>query len=256
MNECLSRAATALGGVMQAELSAEAQRWFLAALARDPLNVEALTGLARTCQHLVSQPWWGGDSRAVSMAFDLGSEAVALAPGNARAKYAQGMLCSAAGQLQEAAQAFQQALAMDPGLGIAHGFAGYNEAFLGRAGETLPAIERAMRLNLTDRRQSIFFFGGFAELLLGRTEAAIALLHKSLERNPSYGATQLFLMAALALAGQSSQAARAADTFREQYPEYRASALEQQWLWRSTSATYRAQIHPLLERIRTLGVAA
>jgi len=63
-------------------------------------------------------------------------------------------------------------------------------------------------------------------------------------------------MAALALAGRPSEAARVAAAFNKQYPEYRASTLEQQWLWRSTSATYRAQIHPLLERIRTLGVAA
>jgi adenylate cyclase len=256
VNECLSRAAAALGGVMRAELSAEAQRWFLAALARDPRNVEALTGLALTCQHLVSQPWWWGDSRAVAMASDLGREAVALAPGHAPAKCTHGMLCSAAGLLQEAAQAFQQALAMDPGLAYAHGWAGHNAAFLGRAGETLPAVERALRLDRSNRRQSIFFFGGFAELLLGRTEAAIALFHKSLERNPRYGATQLFLIAALSLIGRRSEAARMAASFREQYPEYRASTLEQQWLWRSTSATYRAQIHPLLEKIRSLGVEA
>jgi hypothetical protein len=49
-----------------------------------------------------------------------------------------------------------------------------------------------MRLDQTDRRHSIwFFFAGFAELLLGRTETAIQLLQKSLERNPSYGAAQL-----------------------------------------------------------------
>jgi DNA-binding SARP family transcriptional activator/TolB-like protein/Tfp pilus assembly protein PilF len=260
INECLSRAKTALKGELRAELSAEAQQWFLAALARDPRNVEALVGLARTCQYLVSNPWWG-DPRAAAAASDLGREAVAialaLAPGHAFARCTQGMLYSAAGQLEEAARAFEQALAMDQGLGLAHGFAGYNAALLGRAGETLPAIERAMALDPMDRQHSIwFFFAGFAELLLGRTEAAIALLHKSLERNPSYGATQLFLMAALALAGQSTQAARTADTFRAQYPEYPATAFEQLWLSRSPATAYRAQIQPLFEKIRSLGVAS
>ena len=56
---------------MRPELTAEAQSWFLAALANDPRNVEALIGLAMTCQHLVSQPWWG-DPHAVAMASDLG----------------------------------------------------------------------------------------------------------------------------------------------------------------------------------------
>ena len=258
-NECLSRANAALKGPKRAEGSAEAQRWFLAALARDPRNIEALVGLAFTCQHLVGQPWWG-DPRSVGVASDLGREALAmaldLAPGHATAKCVQGMLYSAAGQLTEASRAFEQALAMDRALGLAHGFAGYNAALLGRARDTLPAIERAMRLDQADRRHSIwYFFGGFAELLLGRTEGSITLLRKSLERNPSYGGAQLFLMAALALTGQSAEAAQMAASFREHYPEYPANAFEQLWLSRSNSPVYRAQIDPVFEKIRALGVA-
>ena len=258
INECLARAQATLKGELRAELSAQAQQWFLAVLARDPRNVEALVGLARTCQYLVSNPWWG-DPRAAAAASDLGREAVAialaLAPGHAFAKCTQGMLCSAAGQLEEAAHAFEQALAMDHSLGLAHGFAGYNAALLGRASETLPAIERAMRLDPTDRRHSIwFFFGGFAELLLGRVEPAVALLEKSLERNPSYGSAQLFLMAALSLLQRPDDAARLAAAFRGQYPEYPANAFEQLWLSRSPSPTYRAQVHPVFEKIRSLGI--
>jgi DNA-binding SARP family transcriptional activator/TolB-like protein len=257
--ECLLRAKNALARGMRAELSAEAQRWYLTALASDPRNVEALTGLAVTCQHLVSNPWWG-DPRTVVAASDLGREAIAIAlsiaPGYTQAHCVQGMLYSAAGQLQEAERAFKQALAMDETLGIAHAFAGYNAAFLGRASETLPAIERAMRLDPEDRRHSIwFFFSGFAELLLGRTEASIGLLHKSLERNPSYGSAQLFLMAALSLIGHHDKAQQTAATFRAQYPDHRTNTFEQLWLSRSGSATYRMQVHPLFEQIRSLGAA-
>src|SRR6516164_1717060 len=260
INECLARAKATLKGELRAELSAQAQQWFLAVLARDPRNVEALVGLARTCQYLVSNPWWG-DPQAAAAASDLGREAVAialaLAPGHAFAKCTQGMLCSAAGQLEEAAHAFDQALVMDGSLGLAHGFAGYNAALLGRASETLPAIERAMRLDPTDRRHSIwFFFGGFAELLLGRADAAVALLEKSLERNPSYGSAQLFLMAALSQLGRPQEAARLVEGFRAQYPEYPANAFEQLWLSRSPSPTYRAQVQPLFEQIRSLGITA
>jgi DNA-binding SARP family transcriptional activator/TolB-like protein/Tfp pilus assembly protein PilF len=257
--ECLSQASDALRGRSTPELSAEAQQWYLAALARDPRSVEALVGLAYTCQHLVGNPWWG-DARTAAVASDLGREAVAIvlemAPGHALARCIQGMLSSAAGQLEAAARAFENALAMDQGLGIAHGFAGYNAALLGRACETMPAIERAMSVDQTDRRHSIwFFFGGFAELLLGRTEQAIALLNKSLQRNPSYGSAQLFLMAALYLIGRHGEAAETATSFRKQYPDYRTSTFEQLWMSRSGSSTYRAQIHPLFEKIRVLGVA-
>ena len=258
ITECLSGASDALRSYTP-ELTAKAQTWYLAALGRDPRNVEALVGLARTCQVLVTNPWWS-DPLSVAAGFDLGREAAAialdLAPGHAVAKLNQGMLYSAAGQLELAARAFEQALGMDQSLGAAHGFAGYNAALLGRAEETRPAIERAMRLDQSDRLHSIWFcFAGFAELLLGRTERAIALLQKSLDRNPSYGFAQLFLMAALSLVGRHAEAAETAASFRKQYPDYRTTTFEQLWLSRSGSSTYRAQIHPLFEKIRALGVA-
>ena len=257
--ECLSRAGSALHKGMRAELSAEAQRWFLMALASDPRNVDALTGLAVTCQHLVSNPWWGVP-RAVAAGAELGREAVALglslAPGRADLHCVQGMLYSAAGQLDEAAAAFKQALRVDHGLSIAHGFAGYNAAFLGHADETLPAIERAMRSDRTNRRLGIWlFFGGFAELLLGRIEQSIALLEQSLGHNPGYGSAQLFLTAALSLIGRRSEAAATAAEFRAQFPAYLTNVFEQLWISRSSCAAYRAQVQPLLGEIRTFGLA-
>jgi len=260
VDESLTRAASALQQGTRAEFSAEAQRWYLTALASDSRNVEALTGLALTCQHLVSNPWWA-EPRVVATASDLGREAAAIAlsiaPGHTAAHCVQGMLYSATGQLDEAARAFEHVLATDAGLGIAHGFDGYNAAFLGRAAETLPAVERAMRLDQGgDRRRSILlFFGGFAELLLGRTEASITLLHKSLERNPSYGSAQVFLTAALSAAERHREASETAAKFRTQYPGYRTQALGQLWVSRSGSAAYRAQIQPLFEKMRGLGLA-
>jgi DNA-binding SARP family transcriptional activator/TolB-like protein len=258
VTESLSRAASALQQGMRAELSADAQRWYLTALASDPRNVEALTGLAITCQHLVSNPWWA-EPRVVATASDLGREAAAIAlsiaPGHTAAHCVQGMLYSAAGQLDEAAGAFERALATDSSQGTAHGFAGYNAAFLGRIDETVPAIERAMSLDRSDRRHSIWlFFGGFAELLRGRTETSISLLRKSLERNPSYGSAQLFLAAALSTSGRDKEATEAAANFRGLYPQHRTRAFEQLWLSRSGSAAYRAQIHPAFEKIRGLGL--
>ena len=257
--QCLASATAALGGELRADLTSEAQQWFLTALAADPRNVDALTGLARTCQHLVSNPWWAAPHTALA-ASDLGREAIALAlalaPGHADAHCVQGMLYSAAGQLEDAAGAFDQALAMDQGLAIAHGFAGYNAALLGRAHETLPAIGRAMRLDPAARLHSIwFFFGGFAELLVGRVDLSIALFKKSLERNPSYGSALLFLMAALSSSGRSIEAAQVAEAFRHHYPECPAIGFEHLWLSRSACANYRARIWPLFEKIRELGVA-
>jgi tetratricopeptide (TPR) repeat protein len=263
--EFLACANAILREELRADLSAEAQKWFLAAFARDARNVEALVGVACTCQFLVSNPWWG-DPRATAAAADVGREAVATAlelePGNARAKYIQGMLYSAAGQLEEAASAFRQALAMDEALPSAHAFGGYNAALLGRAWETPQAIEQATDLNPTHaswghhlRDSVLFFFGGFAQLLLGRRHEAVTLLQKSLGRNPTYGSAQLFLMAALSLTGRHSDATLMAESFRQLYAQSPANAFEQFWLSRSASPVYRAQVYPLFESIRGLGAA-
>jgi hypothetical protein len=81
------------------------------------------------------------------------------------------------------------------------------------------------------------------------------LLRKSLERNPTYGSAQLFLMAALSLIGRAGDAARAVAAFRGQFPEYPSNAFEQLWLSRSSSPIYRTQIAPVFDKIRSLGVA-
>ncbi|MBV8739985.1 MAG: tetratricopeptide repeat protein [Alphaproteobacteria bacterium] len=258
VDECLSRAMDAMNGSITPELTAEAQNWIFVALATDARNAEALTGLALTCQHLVSNPWWS-DQYAVPALSDLGRRAAAialdLAPENATAKCIQGMLLSAAGRLEEADQAEEQALATDPELGIARAFLGYNAAFLGHAEQTLPAVERAMRLDQTDRRYSIsFFFCGFAELLLGRPEAAIGFLQKSLERNPGYGSAQLLMIAALLQLGRNRDATCAVTEFREQFPAARTSDFEQLWVARSTNPVYRAQANPIFARMRSLGI--
>ena len=84
-----------------------------------------------------------------------------------------------------------------------------------------------MCLDATDRRHSIWlFFGGFAEPLVGQTEAATALLQKSLERNPTYGSAQLSLMVVLSLTGPHRGAALMAESFRQQYLEAPTNAFE------------------------------
>jgi TolB-like protein len=271
VEEALSRAAIPLRrGIVRAELIAEAQRWFLAALASDPRDPRALSGFAYTCQNLVSNPCWA-DACSVAAAFDLGHEAVAIAlelePGNAFATWTQGMLYSAARDVEQAAAAFRQALTLDPkahahawdGYNMAHAHAwhGYNMAFLGHAEETLPAIERAMRLDPSKDRRCVWsFFGGFAELLLGRTEAAIALLNRALQNNPTHTNSQFFLMVALLATGRRGAADLMQESLRQHYPGYSVEAFERLFLSRSASPVYRAQVYRLFENIWALGAAS
>ena len=255
--ECLSRGTAVLKSGVTPTSTADAQLWFLAALARDPRNAEALLGVALTCQYIVSQPWWSG-SAAPETAFAIGqtvaNTVLDLNPNNATANSFKGMMYSAAGDTGGAARAFQASISDDPSIAFVHAYAGYNNAFLGRAESVREGVQRAHDLGGTDRLHSIwYFFAGFAELLLG-SEDAMPLLRKSLELNPEYGSAQLFLAAALSMHGRRFEAMQIASEFRSHFPSYQTRTFDQQWLWRSTNSVYRRQIDPIADQIHKLGL--
>lgn len=251
--ECLSRGAGVLKSGVTPHATADAQLWYLAALARDPRNVDALLGVAVTCQYIVSQPWWSG-SAAPETAFAIGQTTadtvIGLQPGHATANSLKGMMYSAAGEVESAARAFHDSIEANSEIPFIHAYAGYNRAFLGRAEGTLTGVEQALRRGGSDRLRSIwYFFAGFSRLLLGADDA-MSLLRKSLELNPEYGSAQLFLAAALSMQGRSAEAAQLASEFRGRYPDYRLQTFDQQWLWRSSNPVYRRQIGPVADRVR------
>jgi tetratricopeptide (TPR) repeat protein len=258
LDECLARGKSALGELSTPAATNEAQRWLLGTLGHYRHSVEALAILARTCHHIASQPGWA-DRATLRTASDIGRRAAAkaleIAPGHAEAECFKGMLCSSAGELETASTAFARAVEANSSLAIAHAFGGYNAAFLGRAEETLQAVERAVKIGGENRRQSVWwFFAGFAELLLGRPSAAVSFLEKSLNRNPGYGTAQLFLAAALRASGKRKEAENTMAIFKASFEGYKQDAFTAQWLSRSRSPVYQAQIAPLAEELRQLGL--
>ena len=71
----------------------------------------------------------------------------------------------------------------------------------------------------------------------------------------TFALAPFLLTAALSAAGRHREASETAAKFRAQYPGYRTQALGQLWVSRSGSAAYRAQIQPLFEKMRGLGLA-
>ena len=95
-------------------------------------------------------------------------------------------------------------------------------------------------------------FAGFAKLLIGADEEALALLHRAIETNRNNERAHIWLAAVLALAGQHEQARAAADVGLELNPSFtfsraRAGAL-------SDNPTYLAQRERVLEGMRMAGV--
>ncbi len=258
--DLIERGTLALREQNTAHMLCKAQESFLHALALSPESTDALVGLARTYQRLMSQPWWNG-SLARNEPYDLGREAALAAlrfdPDNMLANHADGMLLSGGGEVEKAASAFDRVLAIDPRQPAALAFGGYNAAFLGRASETLGRIELALRVDreMPDHSRSIsYFFAGMSQVLLGRTEAAVGYLDKSLALNPSYGSPQLWLAAAHVLRGKDHGGRQVLDAFRDRFPRYRLTNFAQQWITRSNNPVYRRQVDSVFASLRRAGL--
>ena len=189
-----------------------AREFFARALEIDPVNVEALVGRATV------DAYSGGAfgpvdrlTRFASAEADL-MKAFSLAPGNAAAHTAMGMLCNFTNRADSGIAQFERALALNRNLAAAHYGVGHAKYSLGRPEETEPHIREALRLSPHDT----FAYGwlgtlGMANFNLGKDEEAIVWLRRSIETNPNFSVTHFFLAAALAHLGRMEEARAAVE---------------------------------------------
>ena len=240
LNECLSSAATALEGELRPDLTAEAQRWFLAALAGDPRNVEALVGLARTCQELVSNPWWG-DPLAASVASDLGREVVAialnLAPGARRCALCPGDAALCRRKVGRGRACLRAGAGDGSGFGNRPRFCRLQRC-LSRQRRDYAAGDRACDAPRSSRSAAQHL------VLLWRLCRIAGRAHRGLDcpapeiigAQPQLRKCATFPDRGLiAERAGATKRPKAAALFRQQYPECPAGAFEQLWLSRSLS---------------------
>jgi tetratricopeptide (TPR) repeat protein len=257
--ELIKNGLAALGKEETPNPQPDAQIWFLRALAQDRRNPDALTGIAHCCQRIASQPFWSPSSAITASALDLGREAIsaAIAVDSERGHpyVIAASLSSVAGNIEKAQAEVGEALARDPRNALAHAFRGFNAAFLGRAEETLPGVERALRLGPTHPARTIWYFlGGAGALLQGRPAEAANLLEKSRALNPNYGTSLLWSGLAHKLNGTEEQAAAAMRAFRERFPAYRVEDFGRQYVFRSENAAYQRQIRPIFDQLKAAGL--
>ena len=162
-----------------------ARAFFDRALGIDPVNVESLVGRAR------ADTWYAGMfgpddrlTRFVSAEADL-TRALSLAPGNAAAHEAMGILCNVTNRAESGIAQFERALALNRNLAAAHFGVGHAKYCLGRPEETEPRIHDALRLSPHDTYAFVWLGTlGMANFNLGKDEEAIVWLKRSIETNP------------------------------------------------------------------------
>jgi TolB-like protein len=193
------------------EYLSRAQGFFERALALDPGNVDALWGAALVDASIAASFFTDDPTAHFMVAEAAATKAVSIAPDNASAHFALGVVYILTNRVTQGIAECEQALALDLNLADAHGMIGWGKVLLGRMAEAEGHINEALRLSPRD----IFAFRwlafvGFAKLQLGADEEAVAWLRRSIEANRNFPFAHFDLAAALALLGRLDEARAAA----------------------------------------------
>jgi TolB-like protein/class 3 adenylate cyclase len=180
---------------------------FARAVEIDPVNVEALVGGAAVDAY--SGGVFGPDDRLSLFASSEAAlmKALSLAPGNAAAHAAMGILCTFTNRADSGIAQFERALTLNRNLAAAHYGIALAKYCLGRPEETEAHIRDALRLSPHDTLAFTWLATvGFSNFNLGKDEEAIVWLRRSIETNRNYSVSHFFLAAALAHLGRMEEA--------------------------------------------------
>ena len=184
---------------LSAERLTEARSFFERALASDLGNVDCLVGTALVdiLQATFLVP--GNRADLLAAAEAAMTRALTLAPENASAHLWMGAAQIHTNRAVQGIAELERALALDRYLATAHGMIGLAKNFLGRPQETEAHINEALRLSPRDTHAYVWAgFAGYANVLIGRDEEAVAWLRRSIDLNRNYPLAPFWLAAALA----------------------------------------------------------
>ncbi|MBC7780431.1 MAG: winged helix-turn-helix domain-containing protein [Proteobacteria bacterium] len=204
----------------------EQEALFARAAEFDPKHGEAHARLARAILLQVTQGHAPSvlEEETLARGVRAAERAVALDPANARAHCAMGLLHVLRGDFERSVVANETAIALDRNFALAHNNLGNSLVHLGKGREALPATQTALRLDPRGPQIGAFWTTqGFARMLLGELDEAIACFSRGRAANPKLPRAQVGAAISLALSGDASAAQRAADDLLKLIPHYRLS---------------------------------
>jgi TolB-like protein/Tfp pilus assembly protein PilF len=190
------------------ETRAERIALFERALEIDPGSVEAQSWLANSLAGRVLANMTDTAETDISRAEELVGRALAASPHSAAALNAKSQVLRAQGRFAEAIPEYEAVLALDRNWVYAFFGLGQCKLFTGSIEETIPLIERAIRLSPRDPEIGVWYHViGNVHLLQSRTDDAIVWLEKARGANPAHSMFRADLAAAYALNGESERSA-------------------------------------------------
>jgi TolB-like protein len=231
----------------------QAERFFAAALARDPENVHALTGLALAKS---SHPYYFTDEECAcdfAAAESAALTAAELNPDVAGVRYALSWIYTYSNRAELGLAEAERALSVNRNNAHAYAVIGMAKVFLGRPDEAEQYVLRALTLNPRDPFAYVWReFAGAAQLYLGQWNAAAAWFHRAPEAERSHPLHSFFLAAALARQGRSDDARAAVRRGLALAPRFTLRRFQEAPL--GNDPGYLAQRERLCEAMREAGV--
>jgi len=190
------------------ERHAEVISLYEQALALDPGSVEAQAGLAGNLAGRVTDNLSDTPAADIEHAEMLVRQAAASAPRNPNVRWAKGQVLRAQNRFAEAIPEYEAVLAANPNAVRALFTIGQCKLFTGSIEETIPLLERAMRLSPHEPRVGVWCHQiGWAHLLQSRIEEAIAWFEKARNDSPAAPYIRAGLASAYALNGETDRGA-------------------------------------------------
>ncbi len=233
----------------------EARALFEQAVALDPRAVNAIAGIAWTTAVTVLDGWSTAPADDLAAAEAAVDRALLLDPDHVVAHHARGFLWRLQRRPRSAYDAFRTVVALNPNFAPGYAQLGVTALELGRPEETLPLVERAMRLSPRDPNLGPWLaIAGMALLHQGRNEEAVSWLRRAVDTGTPVALHQAYLASALALVGRKEEAREALAAFRRAKPAATIASLRAAAT--STEPDFVTQRQRLYAGLRLAGLPA
>lgn len=229
--------------VRRSEDNEEARGYYRKALELDPNFARAYAGLAMTYAMEFRLRRTASSSPALARAAELAETARQIDPDIPEVYWALAFVDAQSRRHRQAIELLHKAIGLNPSYADAYAFMGGIYTYIGQPARSIPLLRTAMRLN-PDGGHLYFLLLGRAYLFENDTEQALINLRQASARNPVDLETRLYLAAALAAAGNRTDAEWEAEQIRTVEPGFALRA----WLesYPLTSGREREALQRLL----------